>query len=314
FVRHKEVRIHAVCTSSGLTSRHVADRYGARYCASAAAEILADPEVHAVLIATRHNLHASLTLDALRAAKSVFVEKPLALTEDSLAAVVEVAAAAGAPGLMVGFNRRFAPLAVQCAEFFGGRTRPLSLTYRVNAGALPVDSWILDPAVGGGRIVGEVCHFVDLICYLTGATPARIFAEQILPAGDRGRDRDAVSVTLRMSDGSLGTIQYLCNGDASVSKEYLEVFGGQRAAVLDNFRSLALHAGNRRRKRSLLNQAKGHAEEVEAFVRALASGTPMPIAPATLAAVTQTTFLIHQSLETGGVVPYEPPTRASGLT
>lgn len=309
FARHKAVRLHAICTATGVSSQHVAQRYGSQYCTSDPADIFADPDIHAVVIATRHHLHASLAADALRAGKAVFVEKPLALTEDSLAALVAEARASGGC-LMVGFNRRFAPLAVRCRDFFRGRTERLAVSYRVNAGAVPADSWVLDPAVGGGRIVGEVCHFVDLICFLTGALPRRIFAEQVLAGTERVADRDAVCVTLRLTDGSVGTIQYLTGGDASVPKEYVEVFGGERTAILDNFRSLSLHAHNRRQRRRLLNQAKGHAEEVAAFVHALETGGPMPIDLESLVAVTQSTFLIHTSLEAGAPVEYESPQRA----
>jgi predicted dehydrogenase/threonine dehydrogenase-like Zn-dependent dehydrogenase len=307
FAAHKQARIQAVCTSSGLTARDVGRRYGAAYCTSDAAQVLADPEVDAILVATRHDQHAALTAQALRAGKAAFVEKPLALTMDGLADVQQALASMPGARLVVGYNRRFAPLAARCKAFFQPRIEPLFITYRINAGAFPADHWVFDPKEGGGRILGEVCHFVDFICYLTDALPARIHAEALPGKGLRALERDSVTITLRMSDGSVGTIHYLANGDASVPKEYVEVFGGQRSAILDNYRSLSLHHRNKTSTRRLLNQAKGHVEEVAAFVRAVADGEPMPIDDHTLIAVTQTTLLVHTSLDLGEPVDYRPP-------
>lgn len=307
FARHKSVRFDAFCTASGFTSRHVAERYGARFCASDPTEIINDENIDAVLIATRHDQHGPLTLAALRAGKAVFVEKPLAMTEASLADIEQVLQTADDPRLMVGFNRRFAPLAQQCRGFFEPRTHPLFISYRVNAGRLPPESWVLDPEVGGGRIIGEVCHFVDTICYLTGATPRRITAEQTAASSDVVADRDAVVVTLSMSDGSVGVIHYLTNGDTGVPKEYCEISSAGRTAILDNYRRAAFYQGGKRRKKVLLNQAKGHVEEVASFVRALREGIPMPIDAETLVAVGQTSFLIHRSLERGQQIEYAPP-------
>lgn len=311
FAKHKSARFHAFCTSSGYTSKDVAERYGASYCTSDPSEIICDEEIDAVLIATRHNQHAPLAVKALRAGKAVFVEKPLALTQESLASLCEVVREVEAPRLMVGFNRRFSALAAQLKEFFAGCHEPKFISYRVNAGAFPPESWVLDPVEGGGRIIGEVCHFVDLICFLTGALPRRIFAESLAGPGHPALERDSVTITLRMSDDSVGVIQYLANGDATVPKEYVEVFGGQRTAILDNFRSLSLHHGNRRRRHRLLNQAKGHREEVAAFIKALETGSPMPVDFNSLVAVTQTTYLIHRSLDSGGPIDYEHPTDRS---
>jgi predicted dehydrogenase/threonine dehydrogenase-like Zn-dependent dehydrogenase len=297
FARQKGLKLEAFCTASGYTSRSVAERYGAAFCTSDPAEIIANESINAVLIATRHNDHARLTAAALRAGKAVFVEKPLALTGESLADVAD--AHAGAGRLMVGFNRRFSPLAVKLRQSFATCPEPLLVAYRVNAGKLPADSWANDPVEGGGRILGEVCHFIDLICYVTGSKPQRIYAAPLV--------QDTLTITLTMANGSVGAIHYLSNGDTSVPKEYFEVHGGGQSAILDNYRTLALHRGNRRKRHSLFNQAKGHAEEVAAFCDAVTNGAAMPIDLETLMAVTQTTILIHRSLETGLPVEYEPP-------
>jgi polar amino acid transport system substrate-binding protein len=293
-VGNKHARIDAVCTASGLTSKHVGGRYEARYATNDPADIFADKEIDAVVIATRHDQHAALTSAALRAGKAVFVEKPLALTVESLAEVRDAIRSSGNNRLLVGFNRRFAPLAVQCRDFFADVKEPCSITYRVNAGALPGDSWALDPIEGGGRILGEVCHFIDTVSFVGRGLPVRVFAEE-LPTGS-GQD---ISITIRLSNGSVAVIQYLTRGDSSVAKEYMEMFGGGRAAQLDNYRTLYVGQSNRLKKHRLFNQAKGHAEEMAAFVDAVKTGGPMPIDLETILAVTEATLLIAKSLEEG---------------
>jgi len=302
FRRCSGVRFDVVCTASGLTSRKVAETYGARYCTSDAAEVIADDEIDAVLIATRHDMHAGLVMDALKAGKAVFVEKPLAISHESLAELATLLRSIEAPRLMVGFNRRFAPLAEQCHAFFTNRASPLFVTYRVNAGTFPPESWVFDPVHGGGRILGEVCHFIDTIAYLTDSMPVRVHAEEIRYSNEPAHRRDSLTITMRMQDGSVGTIHYLADGDPGLAKEYFEAFGGRRAALLDNYRTLTLHSGNRRRRKRLMNQAKGHQQEVERFVSAIRSGAPMPIDSESILAVSAATFAVHASLDTGAPV------------
>jgi predicted dehydrogenase/threonine dehydrogenase-like Zn-dependent dehydrogenase len=292
------VQLHAVCTASGITSKHVGSKYKAKYCTSDAAEIIADAAVDAVVIATRHDQHARLAAAAIRAGKAVFVEKPLALDEASLADVLEASRESGNARIMVGFNRRFAPLAVRCREFFKGITDPLFISYRVNAGAVAGDSWVNDAVEGGGRILGEVCHFIDMICFLGGALPSRIFAEGV--GGDSKRQN--VTVTVRLANGSVGAIHYLASGDPGVPKEFVEVFGGGRTAQLDNYRRLSMFQNNRLRRERLFNQAKGHTEEMAVFVEALRTGGPFPMTLDELASVTRATFLVAESLDHGSVV------------
>jgi predicted dehydrogenase len=303
-------RIEGVCTSSGLTSRSVGERYGAGFCTSDPEEVLSSERVDAVLVATRHDRHAALVARALELGKAVFCEKPLALDEASLRAVERAVAGAAAPRLLIGFNRRFSPLAARCRAHFAGLTDALMVLCRVNAGSLPADSWVYDPVQGGGRILGEVCHFVDLACFLTGSLPERLHAEPIEVAASPDPHRDSVSIALRMRNGSLAAIHYVTAGDAALAKEYVEVHGGGRSAVLDNYRALTLHKGGRKSRKKLLNQAKGHAEEVAAFVRAVRTGGPMPIAPDELVAVTRATLAIQASLAASGPVDCRSPGEA----
>jgi predicted dehydrogenase len=297
FRRQKEVEFIGVCTASGLTSRSPAERYGAQYATGDADEILADERINTVVIATRHDQHAELVTRAIRAGKAVFCEKPLAATPAGLGQVLDaLQASAIAPRLMIGFNRRFSPLAAAARDFIGVGSAPQSILYRVNAGPVMPDNWVIDPVSGGGRIVGEICHFVDFACFLTRSLPVRIFAEAVTPGHERVFDRDSVSVVATFADGSTAVIQYVTCGDTSIAKERIEVAAGGRTAVIDNFRGLTLHDDNRARRRRLMNQQKGHAEEVAAFVSAIATGGPMPIDIETQLAVTRATFAIETSL------------------
>jgi predicted dehydrogenase len=302
FRKQKQVQVIGLCTASGLTSRNAGERYGAEYCTSDSSQIMNDERINAVVIATRNDQHASLIANAIRAGKAVFCEKPLASTRDGLGEVMAALAAAPNPRLMIGFNRRFSPLAQKCRAFIREGNAPQSILYRVNAGPVASDSWVLDPVSGGGRIIGEVCHFIDFACFLSDSLPVRIFAEQVAIAGEGVADRESVSVIVTLADGSVATIQYTSSGDPSVPKERIEVASASRMAILDNFRSLSLHSNNARRRHRLLNQSKGHREEVAAFVGAVTDGTQMPVDIETLLAVTRATFAIEESLALRGPV------------
>lgn len=266
-----------VATGTGLSAQHAARRYGFGYASSDESELLSDPNVNVLAVLTRHNQHARQVLAGLRAGKSVFCEKPLALTEAELNEIEQTIAAPNAPLLMVGFNRRFAPFAVQLKDFLRGSGEPLFAHYRVNAGWLPANHWTHDPVVGGGRIIGEGCHFIDFLTFLVGAPPVQITA-QALPDGSRYRRGDNALLTLAFADGSLGTISYASNGDKSFPKERVEVFCGGRVGVLDDFRSLELVKDGRRKViQNRLRQDKGHLAAWQAFLSAVKTGGQPPI-------------------------------------
>jgi len=310
-----------VCTATGLSARHAGDKFGFRYCTTDENQILNDPDINTVVIATRHHLHARQVIAALNAGKHVFCEKPLALNEDELRDIVKayqqanrrISESANAQirnpkseirNLMVGFNRRFAPMARQLKAFLADVHEPLVMHYRVNAGYIPPDHWVQDPEQGGGRIIGEVCHFVDFLTFLADALPVRVHA-RALPNDGRYRD-DNVVITLEFADGSLGTITYVANGDKAFPKERVEVFGGGCVATLDDFRRLELVRGGRRKVvRSRLRRDKGHRGEWEAFVQALREGGPAPIPFEEIVATTLTTFAVVDSLRRGKLVAVE---------
>jgi len=292
-----------IASASGLNSQHAADRFKFHYATSDEQTIINDPNINTVAILTRHNLHARQVISALEVGKHVFCEKPLALTTTELEAIKSSLAAA-APNclLMVGFNRRFAPFAIQLKEFFKTRTEPFMAHYRVNAGYLPQIHWLHDPNVGGGRIIGEGCHFIDFLVYMIGATPINV-TTQALPDDERYRE-DNVLLTFQFPDGSIGTVSYLANGDKAFPKERVEVFCGGRVAVLDDFRTLqTIHNGNRKVKHSRLRQDKGHQAEWKAFADAITNGFAPPIPYEQIFGTMNATFAAVQSLRTGKKVP-----------
>jgi polar amino acid transport system substrate-binding protein len=203
---------------------------------------------------------------------------------------------------MVGFNRRFSPLARAAKEFFANRQAPLSISYRINAGRIPREHWIQDPREGGGRIIGEVCHFIDLMHFLTGALTTRVYAEAITSRNHEVVDEDSVFITLRFSDGSNGSIAYLAEGDKTLAKERVEIFGEGKSFVLDDYRSATAYRGGREEQTKLRAQDKGQADEVRAVCALVLKGTNAPIALDDLAATTRATFHIRESLRTGQAV------------
>ncbi|MGB8506926.1 MAG: Gfo/Idh/MocA family oxidoreductase, partial [Pyrinomonadaceae bacterium] len=262
-------------------------------------DVIADASVNLVVIATRHDTHARLACLALESDRHVFVEKPLALNEGELDEVWRAAVGSKAT-LTVGFNRRFSPLARKCKEFFEGRRAPLSIVYRVNAGRVPRDHWAHDEREGGGRIVAEVCHFIDLMGFWTDAPPVRVYAEAVESRNHETMDADSVMITLRFADGSNGSIAYLAEGDKSLAKERVEIFGEGRSFVLDDFRGATMYRGGRDEIIKPRAQDKGQSEQVRAVCAAVLAGNGSPVIPlAELAATTRATFRIRESLRAG---------------
>ena len=293
----KDIELVGIASAGGLHSQHSAKKFGFAYATANDDEIFNDPNINTVAILTRHDQHAGLVIRALEAGKNVFVEKPLAVTPEQLDTVIQALNSNRQPLLAVGFNRRFAPLALELSKFLSGHTEPLYMHYRANAGYIPLNHWTHDPELGGGRIIGEGCHFVDFLTFLVGAAPLSVTASS-LP--DNGKYRqDNVSMTFTFPDGSLGVLDYLANGDKSYPKERLEVFSGGRIAVLDDFRSLELVRDGHR---SMLKkpQDKGWKGEWVAYSNAILTGAPPPIPYEQLAGVTRATFAAMESLQDGG--------------
>jgi predicted dehydrogenase/threonine dehydrogenase-like Zn-dependent dehydrogenase len=286
-----------IASAGGLHARYSGEKFGFRYATSNDDEILNDPAINTVAILTRHDTHAGLVVRALQAGKHVFVEKPLAVTEEQLDEITQVLGAEHQALITVGFNRRFAPLAQLLQTFLANRSEALFMHYRINAGYIAANHWTQDPAQGGGRIIGEGCHFMDFLTFLAGNAPVSVTATA-LPDNGKYRE-DNVSMTFSFPDGSLGVVDYLANGDKSFPKERLEVFCGGRIAVLEDFRSLeTVRNGHRTMVRK--EQDKGWKDEWVAFVNAIRTGGQPPIPYEQLVGVTRATFAAVESLRNRG--------------
>jgi predicted dehydrogenase/threonine dehydrogenase-like Zn-dependent dehydrogenase len=293
----KEVKLKGVITSTGISAKDVAKKFGFEYCSSEVNQILQDEEINCVFIATRHNLHSQLVCQALKAGKAVFVEKPLATNQEELEEVKRTLGETQGR-LLVGFNRRFSPAAQLLKKHFQNRATPLVMTYRVNAGFIPSDHWVHDPEEGGGRIIGEVCHFVDLLSFFSNSEVSSIFA---LPANDPRKTPltfDNLVISLKFADGSVGSILYTSLGDTSYSKERVEIFGDNSVGRIDNFQKSIVVRNGKELRFKHSGSGKGHKEELEAFIQALKQNKPMPISPEEMINTTQATFKIIESLQT----------------
>lgn len=270
--RHGGFALKTLIGRTGLSLKEYADHHGVPVVATDAAAVFDDPEIDAVLIATRHDLHAPLVLRALDAGKHVFVEKPLALTVSDCEAIVAKANATRRI-VMVGFNRRFAPTALESRATFEPVRGPKTLLYRVNAGPLPEGHWLLDPRQGGGRLVGEGVHFFDFACWFVGAQPVTVRAAATRPNGLT--DPDNVAATVAFEDGSVAVIQYLSTGAAGLGKERVEILGGGRTAVIDDFASISIWDP---RPRTVANKKgkvdKGHFQILSNFHDAITGRAP----------------------------------------
>jgi predicted dehydrogenase/threonine dehydrogenase-like Zn-dependent dehydrogenase len=292
--RVKEARRCALVTATGPSARRSAEKFGFSACGTDPAEVLSRDDVDLVFIATRHDSHAALAAAALRAGKAVWLEKPAALDEEQLE---ELLAAQRETGgfLAIGYNRRFSPHAAAVQGAFARRQGPMAIQYVVAAGPTPSDTWHTDPKVGGGRVIGEVCHFVDLCTWLVGAAPSDVSARVL---GRNPETEDSTQALLGFPDGSSASIAYLANASTQLPKERWEVSADGRTARCENFRVTHLPEG---RRFKTLNQDKGQAAAVAAVIEAVRRGRPSPFTPAEVAAVSRTTFAVLESARTGAV-------------
>ena len=281
-------RLATVASNAGVSGVHAGRKYGFAETTTDTASLMTDPKVDALVIATRHNSHARLVLQALEAGKPVFVEKPLCLTLEELAdiaAVVSPPTEAAAPLLMVGFNRRFAPQVQKIKALLTGVSEPKAFVMTVNAGAIPEDHWTQDPDSGGGRIIGEACHFIDLLRFLAGC-PIVAHSRIALDSATG----DTVSLQFGFADGSIGTVHYFANGSKAFPKERLEVFAAGRVLQLDNFRQLTGYGWPGFKRMNLWRQDKGQKACAAAFVQAVQQGGSAPIPFAEILEVSRVTI------------------------
>ncbi|MBI5822994.1 MAG: bi-domain-containing oxidoreductase [Chloroflexi bacterium] len=296
---NKDFELVGIASSGGLHAQHSGKKFGFQYATSSEDEIINDKNINTVAILTRHDSHSDLVIKALKAGKHVFVEKPLAIMPEQLNKIEKQLRITNYGLLTVGFNRRFSPLANSLNSLLSNLQEPKYFHYRVNAGYIPLNHWTQDEALGGGRIIGEACHFVDLITFLVGAAPVSVTAHA-LP--DHGKYReDNVSMTFTFPDGSIGVVDYLANGDKSMPKERLEVFCEGMVAVLDDYVSLVT-VKDGKRKEERMAQDKGWRGEMAAFAESIKSGVGAPIPYEQIIGVTKSTFAAVESIRSKSTV------------
>ncbi len=288
----KGVTFRGVSTATGMSATDTAKKYGFAFAATDQREVLKDAETNLVMVTTRHDMHASQISASLDAGKYVFSEKPLCINEEQLGRMPE------SDKVMIGFNRRFSPHAKLLKEYFAKRTLPLVMHYRVNAGSIPKDVWLQDPDVGGGRIVGEGCHFIDFMSYVCGAPVIKVQAMCIVTANGAETSEDSTSINLQFADGSVGTLEYVAIGDTTLPKEWCEIHGEGSTATMDNF-CKTVCSGKLGKRKLKGKQQKGFAEELAATVSAIKDGKPMPIPFGEILNVTKATFAAIKALKSG---------------
>jgi predicted dehydrogenase/threonine dehydrogenase-like Zn-dependent dehydrogenase len=308
-----DVSLEKVCNKTGLTGADMRNKFGFQASTTNAEDIFDSDTIGTVFIATRHGNHAEYTARALEGGKHVFVEKPLALNEEELSKletlIDENREELKNMVLMVGYNRRFSPLVKEMKSFFGQNPEPSIVHYYVNAGYLPLNPWTHDPVDGGGRVVGEICHFIDTIQFLTGADPVRISADNMFTENEAVVNHDNVNITMRMSDGSLGIITYAANGDTSIPKERIVMSSANASAVMDNFSTLTMARGNKQTVKKSSGD-KGHKAEIQAFMDAIRNKKPFVIPYASLLTTSRATFAVMRSLNLKEPVSMNPEDEA----
>lgn len=287
-----KVNLKGVSTSRSNTSRNALDKFGFSYSTNNSKEIFTDDSINTIFIATRHNLHAPLVNTALKNNKHVFVEKPLCMNEAELKEIAELYSSKN-NHLLVGFNRRFSPHIQKVKQLFKDDL-PKAINYRINAGNVPLEHWVNDPEIGGGRIIGEVCHFIDLCQFLAGSKINLVYSNNMSSANNLF---DTLVINIGFENGSTASISYFSNGSKLLSKEYLEIFSAGTTAIIDDFKVMNIF-GQKKEKIKLSKQDKGHASEVKQFVEAIESGKPQPIPFDEIYNSTLATFKVIESIKT----------------
>ena len=285
-----------VCTATGVSAVGTGKKYNFKYITTDTKEIFSNSEINSVFITTQHNSHASLVLEAIKSKKHCFVEKPLAIYEDELESIAQ--AYDGESIVQVGFNRRFSPMVERMKRNLSGQ---ISVNYRINAGVIPKGVWIQDREIGGGRVIGEVCHFIDTCSFLIDSEVVSLYASTIQKSDQSIPDEDNLNVILNYANGSTATISYYAYGDGSMSKEYIEVFGNGVSMRMTDFRELIIYEDGKEKKEKSYNQDKGFVNEFKAFKSSIKSGEPV-ISFDSLYNTTKTTFKILESIKRGNLV------------
>lgn len=295
-----DAKLMTIADINGVFAANAAQKFKAVRAVSDYRLLLEDQEINTVFILVGHHLHARMVCEALKAGKNVFVEKPLAINEKELACIEDAVANAPNQILMVGFNRRFSLHVTKIKELLEGRTQPICMAMTINAGYIPPEHWIQDVQRGGGRIIGEGCHFIDLLSYLAGSTVKTV--SSLMVAGDETIREDKMSVNMGFSDGSIGTVHYFANGSKSYPKEILEIFSNSRIIRLENFRITKGYGFKHFRTFRTWQQDKGHRSEIAAFIEHVTNGGGPLISIEQLVNVTKTSFAAVESAKSNKII------------
>ncbi len=296
-LKKTDAELIGVTTSSPVNALSVAKKFEFPISSTDSLSMINDAKVNCIFCASRHDSHANYVIEAVKAGKPIFVEKPLAINGQQLVEIDEVVAKHNGR-VMVGFNRRFSKSFEKINEFFNGRTDPMAISYRVNAGTLPKTYWLYEPGQGNGRIIGEACHFIDCMVYLTKALPVSVTAYCLSTNNIDAYNYDNSVIIIKFSDGSVGSLQYFANGDTSYPKEYCEVFCENSIAIMNNFEEVKLTRAGKT-KVIKMDAKKGHNEEVAATIKAISEGKEMPISYKEIRATTIATFAAMESISKG---------------
>lgn len=301
------VRFHTLCTSSGANAYHTAKKYGFENCTTDYETILKNEEINSVIILTPHSLHARMVIESLQAGKNVFVEKPLCINEEELREITGIYSSItyssqSIPFLIVGYNRRFSPHSENLKKFLVNRKDPLMINYRVNAGFVPPEHWVHSEEEGGGRVIGEVCHFVDFMIYLTNSIPIQVYAVRVSGNNKTVVNDDNVSIVIKFKDGSVGNIFYSASGDKAFSRERVEVYCEGKTFVIEDYKNSYYWLGGKTEKFKTFNQEMGYKEELKHFVNVIMGKEPLKIEYEEIYFSTLTVFKINESISKGQAV------------
>lgn len=296
------IRLKTVADIDGVAGSHAARKFGFEQATNDYTNIINDPEINTVFITTRHDLHAKMVIEALKAGKNVHVEKPLCLNRDELQKIKETYLKSKDLQLLAGFNRRFSPHAEKMCSLVVSRSEPLCMSWLINAGYTPADVWTQDKMIGGGRIIGEGCHWIDVMRYLAGSSIISVSASMIGNVPGVEVRSDKMSITVEFADGSIGTLHYFANGHKSYPKEKFEVFCDGKVLSLDNFRKMRGYGWKNFKRMNLLSQNKGHCVQFRRFVERIKEGGEALIPFEEIENTMLTSFAAMESAEGTGVI------------
>ncbi len=282
-----------VLTNNGTTSKRVAEKFKFSFCTSNEEDVF-DDKTNTLFVATRHDSHAKYVIKGLKNKKNIFVEKPICLTEEELE-TIKTEYIKTKTHVMIGFNRRFSPLSTKVKKKLGDG--PMTMIYRINAGTIPKDNWIQDMEIGGGRVIGEACHFIDYLTFMNGSKPVNVTA-QALP--DSQGLNDTLNIMIQFENGSTGLIAYYANGAKALAKEYIEIYSSGTTAIINDFKKLEIYGKGKPSKTKLLNQDKGQKQMVEKFISSIYTGEETPISFEEIYSVTKASFKVIESISNGG--------------